>query len=187
MGRIVYDLSVSLDGRVESPEGSLDWVAVDAETHALFNDAARAMSAFLLGRRTYDLLQAFWPSADAEPGVEPVIADFADIWRRKPKHVFTRTADVADPTVTVEREVTRERIEQIRHQHGGDLSVGGADVAASFMRLGLVDRLVMYVNPAILGGGRRYLAPGIGFSVKLGDATTLPSGIARLVYDVTAG
>ena len=185
MGRIVFNMSVSLDGRVDSPEGSLDWVKVDAETHVLFNDEARAVSAFLMGRRMYELLQAFWPTADAEPDVEPVIADFARIWRTMPKHVFTRAADIADPAVTVEREVTRERIEQIRRERGGDLSVGGPDLAASFLRLGLLDRLVMYVNPSVLGGGRRFLAARIPAGLNLAAAAPLPSGIVRLVYDVT--
>ena len=51
-------MSVSLDGFVETPDRSLDWVRVDEEFHRVFNDEARAMSAFLYGRRMYELMSA---------------------------------------------------------------------------------------------------------------------------------
>ncbi len=184
MGRIVFDMSVSLDGRVATPDDSLEWVTVDEATHALFNDDARNTAAFLLGRRTYELLQAFWPTADADPGVEPVIADFARIWRGKRKYVFSTTLNEVDPTAHLVREVTTETIDAIRRAAPGDLSVGGPSLAASLMRLGLVDRLLMYVNPVVLGGGRAYLPAGVTATLKLVEARTLPAGIARLVYDV---
>jgi hypothetical protein len=54
MGRLIYSMSVSLDGFVETSSRSLDWVLVDEELHSFFNDEARAMSAFLYGRRILD-------------------------------------------------------------------------------------------------------------------------------------
>ena len=181
MGRIVYDMSVSLDGCVASPEGSLDWVAVDVETHSLFNDEARAMSAFLLGRRTYELLQAFWPTADAEPGAEEVILDFAQIWREKPKYVFSRTLESVDSTATLMRDVRRDDIERLKAD--GDLSVGGPGLARALIDLGLVDELLMYVNPVVLGGGTRYLPPVANpLTLELRESRALASGVVRLVY-----
>jgi hypothetical protein len=50
MGRLLYSMSVSLDGIVETPSRSLDWVLVDEELHSVFSDQAREMSAFLLRR-----------------------------------------------------------------------------------------------------------------------------------------
>ncbi len=44
MGRVVYSMSVSLDGFVETPSRSLDWVQVDEELHSFFNDEARSMT-----------------------------------------------------------------------------------------------------------------------------------------------
>lgn len=183
MGRLVYDMSVSLDGRVASPDGSLDWIAVDAETHRLFNDEARAMSAFLLGRRTYELLQAFWPTADADPDAEDVIVDFARIWREKPKYVFSRTLETVDSTATLTREVRRDDIERLKA--AGDLSVGGPGLAGALIELGLVDELLMYVNPVVLGGGTRYLPPVANpLKLELRDSRALTSGVVRLVYTV---
>ena len=67
MGRLVYSMSVSLDGFVETRSRSLDWVQVDEELHSFFNEEARAMSAFLYGRRLYELMAAYWPTAETDP------------------------------------------------------------------------------------------------------------------------
>lgn len=53
MGRLIYAMNVSLDGYVAAPDGSLDWVNIDDEIHAWFNDGTRAVDAFLYGRRMY--------------------------------------------------------------------------------------------------------------------------------------
>jgi len=66
MGRLIYGMSVSLDGFVETPARSLDWVQVDEELHSFFNDQSRAMSASLYGRRMYELMAS--PSSSA-PGL----------------------------------------------------------------------------------------------------------------------
>jgi dihydrofolate reductase len=56
MGRLVCSMSVSLDGFVETRSRSLDWVQVDEELHSFFNEEGRSMSAFLYGRRLYELM-----------------------------------------------------------------------------------------------------------------------------------
>ena len=184
MGRIVYNMSVSLDGRIATADGSLDWVTVDDEAHSLFNDEARAMSGFLMGRRNYELLQAHWPNADKEPGAPDVIVDFASIWRRMPKYVFSRTLrSLDDPTATLVGEVTREGIERIKEQAGGDLSVGGPELAGALVRLGLVDEYVLYLNAVVLGEGPRFF-PAVEQpqKLRLESLSRLSSGVVRLAY-----
>jgi hypothetical protein len=51
MGKLVYGMSVSLDGFIETTSRSLDWVSVDEELHAFFNEQAREVNASLYGRR----------------------------------------------------------------------------------------------------------------------------------------
>ncbi len=67
MGRLIYSMSVSLDGFMETPERSLDWVIVDEELCAFFNDEGRSVGTFLYGRRMYELMAAHWPTAEADP------------------------------------------------------------------------------------------------------------------------
>jgi dihydrofolate reductase len=185
VGRVVFNMSASVDGRVASPDGSLEWVTVDDEIHQLFNDDARTMSAFLLGRRMYELLQAFWPTADEDPAARPVIAEFARIWREKPKFVFSRTLGEVDPSARLIHDVTRDTVERVKEEAGGDVSVGGPTLAASLMRLGLLDAFLIYLNPVVVGGGPAYFPPvAAAVNLKLTDARVVSSGVVRLLYSV---
>ena len=68
MGRVVYSMSVSLDGFASTADGSLDWVHVDDELHQAFNDEARQMSASLYGRRMYELMTDLLADRGVRPG-----------------------------------------------------------------------------------------------------------------------
>src|ERR1700704_1518429 len=91
MDKLVYSMNASLDGYVETPDHSLDWANVDDELHTWFNDRAREAAAFLYGRRLYETMAAYWPTAAADPGATKVMLDFARIWNEKPKIVFSST------------------------------------------------------------------------------------------------
>jgi hypothetical protein len=81
MGALIYSMSVSLDGFVETPDRSLDWVQVDEELHSFFNEEAREMSAFLYGRRLYEVMADYWPNAEDDPNATPSMLEFARIWK----------------------------------------------------------------------------------------------------------
>jgi dihydrofolate reductase len=81
MRKIIFMMSVSVDGFFEGPDGELGWQLVDEELHGHFNDWLGAAGAFLDGRVTYELMAQAWPSADADPMAPPRVAEFARIWR----------------------------------------------------------------------------------------------------------
>lgn len=56
MGTLVYSVLVSLDGYVETKEGSLDWSFPDDRLHSFINDQSHAVRASLYGRRLYELM-----------------------------------------------------------------------------------------------------------------------------------
>jgi dihydrofolate reductase len=153
MRRIVLMMSVSIDGFFEGPGGNLDWHLVDDEVHAEFNQVLGAMSAFLDGRVTYELMAEFWPTADSDPESSPPMVEFARIWRDMPKVVFSRTLERADWNATVAREVVPEEIRRMQAEPGGDMAVGGAQLAATFRELDLIDEYRLYVHPVLVGRG----------------------------------
>ena len=63
MRKIIWMMSLSLDGFMEGPDRELDWHLVDDELHRHFNVVLGAMSAFLDGRVTYELMAEFWPTS----------------------------------------------------------------------------------------------------------------------------
>ena len=80
MRKILVSTSVSLDGYFEGPDHDLSWHLVDEELHTYFNDSLAAMSAFLDGRRTHELMASVWPDAAEDPDAEPLLAEFGRIW-----------------------------------------------------------------------------------------------------------
>src|SRR6478735_6629525 len=101
MRKIILAMQVSLDGFFEGPDRDLSWHMVDDELHRHFNEQLAAMSAFLDGRVTYELMAGFWPTADADPALSAPMAEFAQIWRDMPKIVYSRTLDKAGWNTTV--------------------------------------------------------------------------------------
>jgi dihydrofolate reductase len=96
MGKLIYSLNVSLDGFVETVDHRLDWTAVDDELHTWFNDQVRTLDASLYGRRMYELMSAYWPTAESDPAATEPMRDFARIWNAMPKIVFSTTLDSVD-------------------------------------------------------------------------------------------
>jgi dihydrofolate reductase len=183
MGRLIYSMSVSLDGFVETPSRSLDWVLIDEELHSFFNAEAREMSAFLYGRRLYELMVDYWPTAGADPAATPAMLEFAQIWLDKPKIVFTRTLDRVEWTSRLVRDDAAEEVARLKAQPGFEMSVGGPTLASSVMRAGLVDEVRLFVHPVILGAGTRFfpaLPDRIGLTLL--ETRTFGSGVVYLRY-----
>src|SRR5438132_4648561 len=122
-------MSVSLDGFMEGPRRELDWQLVDDEVHSHFNDVLRPMGAFLSGGVTYELMAGFWPTADRDSSSTAAMVEFAGIWREKPKIVNSRTLKEAGWNTTIVRDVVAEEVEALKAQPGGDLALGGAELA----------------------------------------------------------
>ncbi len=186
MRKIVWTMSASLDGFMEGPNREIDWHLVDEELHQHFNDEVRAMGAFLDGRRTWQLMADYWPTADRNPSSSGPEREFAGIWRDMPKYVFSRTLRQADWNTTILREVVPEEIGALKREAGGDLALGGADLAASFLRLGLVDEIRTYVHPVVLGRGKRmFQAPEVTADLRLTGTHAFGNGVVRLCHELT--
>ena len=188
MGRLIYSMSVSLDGFVETPSRSLDWVKVDEELHRAFNEEARAMSAFLYGRRMYELMAGYWPTAEADPGSTPVEVDFARIWSDKPKVVFSRTLSEVGWNSRLVRDDAVGEVTRLKAQPGFDMDVGGPTLAATLVQAGLVDEYRLYVNPVILGAGTSFF-PALAdcAALTLVETHTFGSGVVYLRYEAPRG
>ncbi len=183
MRKIVLMVSVSLDGFIEGPDRDLGWQLVDDELHTHFNEQLSAMGAFLDGRVTYELMAEFWPTADQDPSSPPPMVEFARIWRDMPKIVYSRTLERADWNTVVVRDVVVEEVMELKRQPGGDLALGGADLAAGFMRHDLIDEYRLYVHPVVIGRGKPlFPASDARTSLRLAETRTFGNGVVLLRY-----
>ncbi|PJN21444.1 dihydrofolate reductase family protein [Kitasatospora sp. CB02891] len=183
MSQLVLMMSVSLDGCFEGPGGDLGWQLVDDQLHEHFNHRLAAMSGFLDGRVTYQLMADYWPTADQDPAATPPMVEFSRIWRDMPKTVFSRTLTHADWNTTIARAVDPQAITALKAASASDLAVGGAVLAAEMRRLDLIDEYSLYVHPVVLGRGRPLFPPSdTRTDLVLAESHTFDSGVTMLKY-----
>lgn len=193
MRKIVFFLSVSLDGYFADPDGGLSWQHVDPELHQHFNDVLRPMAGYLTGRRMHELMTAYWPTADQDPNTSGPAAEYAGIWRDMPKTVYSRTLPPGstdwNATVVphVDPDEIRARQAEPDAEPGADLVVGGPDLATEFIRHDLIDEFRLYYHPVLLGRGRPLFAESSGLPPVplrlLGTHTFSSSGVVLLHYE----
>jgi dihydrofolate reductase len=153
MRKVIFLMIVSLDGYIETPDHSLDWTIADDELLAWFNERMRSFEAIVYGRRLYELMNAYWPTAESDPAATGPMVEFARIWNAKPKVVVSSSMQEAPAGWRLTSGDPETILEELRRDFSGDLEIGGPTLAAGFIRRGLVDEYELVVHPVILGGG----------------------------------
>jgi dihydrofolate reductase len=184
MRRIIYFFSASLDGYIEGPNGELEWTTPDEELHFFFNGLEDGIDTHLYGRRMWELMDAFWPTADQDPDSTPAMVEYANIWRSKDKVVFSRSLESADDGVTFVREVDPDRVRAWKAEPGGNMSLGGATLAAEFMKHDLIDEYQVALYPLLLGAGKPMFMPtGNQLQLRLAERRDFDRGVVFLRYE----
>lgn len=156
MGKLIYSMNVSADGFIETPDRDIAWATVDDELHAWFNEQSRGLQASLYGRRMYELMAGYWPTAEDDPDATETMRDFARVWKPMPKIVFSSTLESVDHNARLVNGGVGEVLSELRREFDGDMDVSGANLAAQFVRSGLVDEYQVIVHPVILGTGKPF-------------------------------
>jgi dihydrofolate reductase len=179
MRKLIYSMSVSLDGFIAGPGGEIDWSAPDEELHRFHNERVREIGIQLLGRRLYEEM-TFWETADENLSAPEHELEFARIWKDLPKIVFSKTLEKVEGNARLVREGVAEEVARLKEQPGKDLAVGGAGLASTCMKLGLIDEYQPFVSPVVLGGGTPYF-PALDARINLELVETRTFG-SRVVY-----
>ncbi len=154
MPKLIWSMSVSLDGYIKGPDGTFDWAAPSEEEHRLHNEQTGELSAHLCGRALYETM-LFWETPEASTAEDPVMREFAAIWQALPKIVFSRTlTSVQGNSRLATRDVEAELADL-----DGDVAVGGAGLAADCARRGLIDEYRPFIKPVVTGGGTPFIPP----------------------------
>lgn len=184
MGRLIYGFNVSVDGYIADAQGSIDWSEPSDELHQYWNDFERETALSFYGRRLYELMSAYWPTADADPDAAPMIVDFARIWRAMPKVVFSRTLDSVDWNARLERGDPVEVVAKLKAETDGNLEVAGATLATPVVQAGLVDEFRIVLVPTAVGGGTPFFPTLPSWiSLRLLENRTFPCGTVLLRYE----
>lgn len=155
MRKIIFQVMLSLDGYVEGPNGELDWHNVDEE----FNDYAISLlhyvDTLLFGRKTYELMAAYWSSAHAAED-DPVVAAHMNTLQ---KIVCSRSLTNADwNNSRIMNGDLVAGIRQLKQQDGKDIALfGSCDLARTLIKNDLIDEYRIITNPVMLGKGRPFM------------------------------
>ena len=179
MRKLIYSMGVSLDGFVAGPGGEIDWSAPDEELHRFHNRQTLELGAQLCGRRLYEVM-LYWETAAGNPAISEHELEFARIWQKLPKIVFSTTLEKVEGNARLATDGVAAEVAALKEQPGKDLAVGGAGLASTCIELGLVDEYRLFISPVALGGGTPFF-PALEARIDLELVETQTFG-SRVVY-----
>jgi dihydrofolate reductase len=185
MGTIVLSENVSLDGVIEDPTGveglsvgGWFWETDRGEDGERFTlDKTLGTEALLLGRRSYELFAATWPSRGGE---------LADKMNSLPKYVVSSTLEDPDwNNSTVLKGDMADEVSKLKQEVNGEIVVlGSPHLARALIEHDLVDELRLMIYPVLLGAGERLFGKTSDKKpMRLVDTQSVGDGIAILTYE----
>ncbi|HEV7937864.1 MAG TPA: dihydrofolate reductase family protein [Solirubrobacteraceae bacterium] len=178
MRKLIYSMSVSLDGFIAGPDGGIDWSVPDEELFRFHHQQVQEIGVHLCGRRLYETM-VYWETAEESPLAAEQV-EFAQTWKALPKVVFSTTLQSVVGNTRLAGDGVSEEVSRLKQQSGKDIAVGGAGLARACMELELVDEWRLFAIPVLLGGGTPYFPP-LEKGVDLELIETRPFG-SRVVY-----
>ncbi len=151
-------MSLSVDGYFEGPQHDISWHRVDYEVNEFAIEMLKRTDLFLWGRRVYQLMEAYWPGAADDPSTSKEDRQVAELMNNTEKIVFSRTLERVSETknwrnVKLVHKFDPAEIRRLKELPGGDISVGGSELAVSFVEAGLIDEFRFMMTPVALRAG----------------------------------
>lgn len=181
MRKLIVSMMVSLDGFIEDENASIEWHVWDEEMDAYMLQFFEDTDTLLFGRKTYQLMEAFWPTELAlneSPGIREKMNGL-------PKLVFSKTLNEANwATTTLLKELNPSDLQAMKAAGGKDMVIfGGAELVQSFQERNLIDEYRIIVNPVILGSGKALFGNGQSqVTLQLLQTKTFACGNVLLCY-----
>ena len=170
MSRVVWHVTMSLDGFIAGPDDTMAWAFEHEGPNRLADEVMRSTGAILAGRRWYDVATERY---NGRQGI------YGGAWEG-PVFVLTHRADhdVSDPGITLLTGEVEDAVSTAKDAAGDkNLEIFGANLAAQCLDHGLIDEIVAHVAPVLLGGGvRLYGEAGSRAQVQLEPVDRAESG-----------
>ncbi len=174
--KVTLHMVASLDGFIAKKDGDMSWFEspdhyekgtdLSDEEVQHFLDG---IDCYVMGSHTYELaMKLGWPYGD-----KPVVVITSRALQSDKDRVQFRTGDLA------------ELVDDLKGQYSNIWMVGGADLTRQFLRLDLVDEIVMSIMPIVLGDGVLFFDfVGRELPLRLRDTVAFKNGMVELTYEV---
>lgn len=181
MRKVIFGINITLDGRC----GHEDMIA-DEELHAYYTDLLRTVDVILFGRKTYQLMDPYWPLVAKNQSESKAVNEFAQTIDSLNKIVFSKTLSRVDwKNTKISPTNIEEEIPKLKQQPGKDISVSGLSIASHLTRLGLIDEYRIAIHPVVAGRGPLLFEAAdlkARLQLQLVESKTFRSGVVALYY-----
>ncbi|MEU8267061.1 dihydrofolate reductase family protein [Sphaerisporangium sp. NPDC049002] len=160
MGKLLYSVTMSLDGFIAGPGGDMSWLTEHLGPNPLVGEVIERIGALLVGNRTFG-------GDDPHRGTDKEGKPFGGGWEG-PQFVLTHHApDVSPPDVTFVGDL-HSGVAAAKAAAGGKyVNILGADVARQCLEAGVLDEILVLIAPVLLGDGVRLFDHPGGTNIKL--------------------
>ncbi|MDP9208176.1 MAG: dihydrofolate reductase family protein [Actinomycetota bacterium] len=190
MRKLIVQTFLTLDGVMQAPGGPGEdddggfahggWSVNywDEQMGQVMGEATSRPFAMVLGRRTYDIMAAYWPTAPEEAGGE--------VFNDATKYVASRSRPTLEwgNSVLVEGDAA-DGLAALKQEDGPELQVhGSANLIQTLLAHNLVDQYRLWVFPVVLGSGKRLFADGtVPSGLRLVESTVSTTGVMMCTYE----
>ncbi|WP_277678676.1 dihydrofolate reductase family protein [Gracilibacillus dipsosauri] len=182
MRKVILSMVMSLDGYVAGENGDSSWHVMDQEMDEYMENLLDSADTLLYGRRAYEMMIQYWPSAEFDPNNSEESRAFARKINQKKKAVFTRTLNKVEWNAIVVKGNIAFEVRKWKQQPGQDLVLlAGADIAQTFIQEDLIDEFRLILNPVVIGNGVRLFHNRMR-KLELIETHTFQCGNVLLVY-----
>lgn len=175
MRKIIYDFAMTLDGFIARRDGSIDDFPAQGPHVEDYYARLKSYDTVLMGRRTYELGYRYGlvPGDRAYPHMQHYVFSSS--------LSFDRAHDL-----TIVGEQPIRAVRDLKARPGSDIYLcGGSQLAGLLLEHKLIDRLIVKLNPILLGHGLCPFAASAGAQLHLTDSHSYPNGVVLLRYDVS--
>jgi dihydrofolate reductase len=184
MVKLIYVANMSLDGYIEDAHGSFEWTAPNDEVFTFITDLVRPVSTYLYGRRLYETM-AVWETEPTLAAQSELMGRFANLWKAADKVVYSTTQGVvATANTRLDRRFDPDSVRAMKTSAAGDLTVGGATLAAHAFNAGLIDECHLFVYPVLIGEGKPVYPNDARIRLDLLEERRFGNGVVYLRYGI---
>lgn len=187
MGKIISLIHMSLDGYTADVDGKIDWIVMNEEISNYVTELRQGATATIYGRKTYQIMESYWPNVPKMPDLPQWQKDYADWVNKALKVVVSKTLSGTtwNNSLLIEDNVGEE-VRKVKQEVKGNLLLpASATLVATLLPLGLIDELCITVNPIILGSGKEYFNEARDrVPLKLTETRNFNQGVVGLRYSV---
>ena len=185
MRKLVSFMHISLDGFTTNSQGQMDWILADEEMFEIAGQQTLRSDAALYGRGTYEIMEAYWPTASDQPNASKHDIEHSAWYKSVQKIVVSKILKGSElKNAKLFSENLQDEIRKLKNEKGKEIVLfGSPTLTRSLMNENLIDEYWLFINPILLSQGSN-LFKNLSHEIKLKllMSKTFASGVICLHY-----